>query len=115
MIQRERFEEYQKHLYLGRTLALVLGGEMTNVPQMTRAEELLELAIFQTAYDPREVRRQMEIARDVAMAEREERLRDARLLAKVASYGEPDENEADAFRAVLSKTRLAGVEDPWSD
>jgi hypothetical protein len=114
MIQRERFEEYQKHLYLGRTMAFLFGGEMTNVPQMARAEELLELAIFQTAYDPREIRKQMEIANAVAMAEREERLRDARLLAKVASYDEPDENEADAFRAVLSKTRLSGVEDPWS-
>lgn len=110
MIQRERFEEYQKHLFLGRILAMVFGVDSV---QMSRAEELLELAIFQTAYDPREVRKQMEIARTVAQQEREERLRDARLLAKVASYSEEDEDEGDAFRVVLNKTRLDGVENPW--
>ena len=89
-------------------------GEV-DLPRMARAEELLELAIFQTAYDPRAIRRQMEIARSIALEEREERLRDARLLAKVASYDEPDENEGDAFRVVLSKTRLSGLEDPWKD
>lgn len=93
----------------------MLFGADVDVPRMARAEELLELAIFQTAYDPREIRKQMEIARAVALAEREARLRDARLLAKVASYDEPDENDGDAFRAVLSKTRLSGVEDPWKD
>ncbi len=113
MIQRERFEEYQKHIYLGRTLMLLLGSDVKHVPQLARAEELLELAIFQTAYDLTSIRQQMETARNAAMAARNERLRDAELLAKVASYGEPDETEADAFKVVLSKTRLHGVENPW--
>lgn len=114
MIQRERFEEYQKHLYLGRTFTLLFGSEMSDTSQMARAEELLELAIFQTAYDPREVRRQMERAQALASAKREERLRDARLLAKVASYSESEENDADAFKVALSKTRFDGVKDPWN-
>lgn len=110
MVQRERFEEYQKHIYLGRILAAAFG---VTGPSVARAEELLELAIFQTAYDPQEIRHQMEVARDHARQEREERLRDARLLAKVASYSAPDENDEGAFRAALTKTRFGGVEDPW--
>jgi hypothetical protein len=103
MVQRERFEEYQKHLYLGRVLMSLFGNETTNTQQIARAEELLELAIFQTAYDPREIRKQMEIVNAAAQAEREKRLRDARLLAKVASYDASNDDSTDAFRNVLNK------------
>lgn len=110
MIQRERFEEYQKHIYLGRVLATIFGA---NGAQMARIEEMLELAIFQTAYDPQEIRRQMETARDVARREREERMRDARLLAKTASYSADEEDKSGTFRSALGKKRFVGVEDPW--
>jgi hypothetical protein len=110
MVQRERFEEYQKHLYLGRVLATIFGATGA---QMARMEEMLELAIFQTAYDPQAIRHQMEVAREVARREREERMRDARLLAKVASYSEQDEDKSEAFRSALGKKRVSGVEDPW--
>lgn len=103
MVQRERFEEYQKQLYLGRMLILLMGSDTTNVPQIARAEELLELAIFQTAYDPREIRRQMEIVNTTMREEREKRLRDARLLAKVASYDQENEDETRVFRNTLKK------------
>lgn len=110
MVQRERFEEYHKQLYLGRVLATIFSA---NGAQMARLEEMLELAIFQTAYDPVEIRRQMEAAREIARREREERMRDARLLAKVASYSAPDENKSNQFRSALGRKRVAGVENPW--
>lgn len=104
MVQRERFETYQKQVYLGRMLILLMGSATANVPQIARAEELLELAIFQTAYDPREIRRQMEIVNATMKEEREKRLRDARLLAKVASYDQADETSEDVFRNVITKS-----------
>jgi len=83
-------------------------------PKLRQAEEVLELAIFQTAFDPEEIRRQMERAKAVAKKEQDERLRDARLLAKVASYSASEaKDEADAFKVALNKTRLSGLEDPW--
>lgn len=104
MVQRERFETYQKQVYLGRMLILLMGSDTANVPQIARAEELLELAIFQTAYDPREIRKQMEIVNTTMREEREKRLKDARLLAKVASYDQADETSEDVFRNAITKS-----------
>lgn len=104
MVQRERFETYQKQLYLGRMLILLMGSDTTNVPQIARAEELLELAIFQTAYDPREIRKQMEIVNATMREERGKRLRDARLLAKVANYDQSDETSEVSFRNAIVKS-----------
>ncbi len=82
--------------------------------QLARLEETLELAIFQTAYDPRTIRKQMEQAREVARGERDERFRDARMLENVSRLsGDDDSDSVDAFAVDLKRTKLNGVEDPW--
>jgi hypothetical protein len=98
-------------VFLGRLLAVAFGVD----PKiLARAEETLELAIFQTAYDPRAIRKQMEQAREVARGERTERLRDARMLENVSRFSEYDDTSSvDAFKVDLRRTKLTGVEDPW--
>jgi hypothetical protein len=111
VIKRERYEEFHKHAFLGRIIAMALG---VDVKMLARAEETLELAIFQTAYDPRAIRKQMERAREVALTERAERMRDARMLESVSRLSEYDElSSVDAFKVDLKRTKLSGVEDPW--
>lgn len=108
MIQRERFEAYQKNVHLGRILARLFGTAGTQLAQL---EEVLELAIFQTAYNPHEVRKHMERAQRVAQKGREARLQDARVLSKVAQYDASEEPNEATFRNAL---RLPGVKNPWT-
>jgi len=98
-------------VFLGRIIAMALGVEPR---ALARAEETLELAIFQTAYDPRAIAKQMRRAQEVAFAERAERIRDARMLENVSRLSEADEaSSVDAFKVDLKRTKLNGVEDPW--
>jgi hypothetical protein len=62
---------------------------------LERLEDNLELAIFQTAWDPREIQQQMTRLQRTLRQEREARLADARLMAKVESYTVHDEDEDD--------------------
>ena len=114
VIQRERFEEFQKTAHLGRLLTILMGGS----PQgLQRAEEELELAIYQTAWNPGHVRDRIHRAQQVADAQREERLRDARLLDKVASYGVDDAERPGgvSFPAANTKRpKLPGAPVAWS-
>lgn len=113
MVQRERYEEFEKFAFIGRMIGVAL-----HVPDKVAAhlEDLLSLAIFQTAYDPGEIQRQLQETRERIEKEREVRLREAKLLAKVASYSEDVEDEAqEAFKRHLQgTTRFHGVRDPWA-
>lgn len=114
-IQRERFETFQKTTFLGHILAKGLGVDDRLV---ARLEEALELSIFQTAWDPREIQQQMAQLQDTLRREREARLADARLMAKVDSYTVYDEDEEDRtgeqFEALVgSNQRFRGEADPW--
>ena len=111
VIQRERFEEFQKAAYLGRVLGLLWGAQPD---QLRRAEEALEFAIYQTAWDPEAVRQHLQDARVVAERERDERLRDARLMDRVATYSDDLDEDDEMFMS--SKTRRAprqGVPNAW--
>lgn len=114
MVQRERYEEFEKFAFIGRML-----GSALHVPAkvMAHLEDVMSLAIFQTAYDPSEIQRQLQETRERITKEREVRLREAKLLAKVASYSEDTEDEAqEAFKRHLQGTsRFGGVTDPWRD
>jgi len=112
MVQRERYAEFEKFAFLGRVL-----GAALHVPNkvMSRFEDTLALSIFQTAYDPGEIQRQLQETRDHMEKERAARLHDAKLLAKVASYSDDVEDEAqEAFKRHLQGTsRFQGVTTPW--
>lgn len=115
-IQRERFESFQKTTFLGQILAVGLNVDRKVVE---RLEEALELAIFQTAWNPREIEQQMAQLQDALRREREARLADARLMAKVDSYTvyDDEEDEADAalFESVVARSkRFKGATTPWS-
>lgn len=101
VVQRERFEDYQKHMFLGTIMAGIFG---INQQVFTKARELLELAIFQTAYDPQAIRAHMQQAKDMAQREEQRRLRDARLLARTARYSEDETVDAnEKFRGAVLK------------
>jgi hypothetical protein len=110
VIQRERFEEFQKAAYLGRVLGLLWGADPE---QLRRAEEMLEFAIYQTAWDPEVVRSHLQEARTVAHRQREERLRDARLMDRVASYSDDLDNDLPLPSADSRRDRRAGITDVW--
>lgn len=110
MIQRERFEEFQKTAYLGRVLGLLWGAEPD---ALRRAEEVLEFAIYQTAWDPEHIRHHLENARRVAQQQREERLRDAHLLDRVASYSDNDDDDLSFPAADRRQAKRAGMTDVW--
>lgn len=113
-IQRERFETYQKTTYLGQILVAGLGVDRRIAD---RLEEALELAVFQTAWNPREIQQQMAQLQDALRREREARLADARLMAKVDSYTVYDEDEekedASLFESSMGQQRFQGAADPW--
>jgi len=110
VIQRERFEEFQKATYLGRVLGVLWGADPARI---RRAEEALEFAIYQTAWDPEAVRSHLLQARAVADKQREERLRDARLMDRVASYSDDFDDDV-SFPAASSKhNQRVGVADAW--
>lgn len=116
VIQRERYEEYHKAVHTGRIVALALGADFDIVQ---RAEEFLEYAVFQTAWDPAAVRDRMDHAKRVAARERSARERDARLLAETASYsGDPDETP-DTLQAPpvahVNLKKTPGVVPRWDD
>ena len=96
--------------HVGRVIA---AGLHVRAEQVTYLEELLELAVFQTAYSPDEIRNQLQRARKIADAQREEREHDARLMRKVASYSEPDEDGAEFTLATIKRNKLTGVKNPW--
>lgn len=82
--------------------------------QLARAEEALELAIFQTAYDPAQIHENMQQVQHAIRAAKDERLRDARIMARVASYTEEDDDDGDAFPTKgVKNTRFQGVKKPW--
>jgi hypothetical protein len=114
-IQRERFESFQKTTFLGHILAKGLGVDSAIVD---RLEEALELAIFQTAWDPREIEQQMAQMQARLRQEREARLADARLMAKVDSYTVYDDDEdaedADLFESAVGRRQFKGTASPWS-
>jgi len=96
--------------FLGRILA---AGLQINNRALAQAEEELNLAIFQTAYDPKRVQAQIVQARRVALAHETARRRDAQLLAKVASYSVQDHDEEEAFPLPARPTKIPGVSSPW--
>ena len=110
VIQRERFEEFQKAAYLGRVLGVLWGVDPA---RLYRAEEALEFAIYQTAWDPEAVRSHLQEARTVAMRQREERLRDARTMDRVASYSDGLDDDIPLPSAASRRDRRVGVTDAW--
>jgi hypothetical protein len=111
VVQRERFEEFQKATYLGRVLGILWGADPASI---RRAEETLEFAIYQTAYDPETVRKRLQTAREVAHRQREERLRDAHLMDRVASYSDDLDDDDLSFPAANTpRDRRVGVTDVW--
>jgi hypothetical protein len=112
VVQRERYEEFQKTAHLGRVLGLLLGADPEG---LRRAEETLEFAIYQTAWDPEAVRQHLQAARGAAERQREARLRDARLMDRVAGYSDDGDDDV-AFSAAdsLSDRRpTPGVTNAW--
>jgi len=111
VVERERFTEFNKTLFLGRVLGIIFGAD----PKLlARAEALLELSVFQTAFDPKAIQYEIESAEAVMAEEYAGRRRDADLLARVDSYTEEDEETpADAFKVDLQRTKLSGIDDPW--
>lgn len=76
----------------------------------------MEFAIYQTAWDPEQLRRHLESARQVARKQREERLRDARLMDRVSRYSDSDDDEENdlSFSAGGGpRPRMAGVTSAW--
>lgn len=112
MIERERYEEFEKFAFIGRIISSAM---QLNARVLARFEELLSLAVFQTAYDPQQIQQQIQQTRERMEREREARLREAKLLAKVASYSEDIEDEAqEAFqRHIKGTSRFQGVTSPW--
>lgn len=110
VVQRERFEEFQKTVHLSRVLGLLWGADPK---ALRRAEEALELAIYQTAWDPEAVRRHLQAAREVADKQREERLRDARLMDRVASYSDDFDDDVSFPAAGTQRSQRVGVADIW--
>jgi len=104
LIHRERATEFQKFAYLGRIIGAAFGVDTS---RLARAEEMLAATIFQTMHDPQSMRRSMEELARKAHEEREARLRDARILAKTASYSaDAEEKEtSEAFTASLNRRR----------
>ena len=86
---------------------------------MDRLMEALELAIFQTAWDPREIQQQMSQLQSTLQRERDARLADARLMAKVDSYtvydeDEEDQKDAEVFESLVGREkRFKGASSPW--
>jgi hypothetical protein len=111
-IQRERYKEFQQHTFLGRILASIFGMDTR---QLARAEEALELAVFQTAYDPTQIRESMQRVQAAMRLEREEKLRDARIMSRVASYTEPDDEAGEFPTGGVTQTRFSGVKKPWTE
>lgn len=112
-IQRERFSDFHRSVYLGRVLGLLLGATPEG---LQRAEESLEFAVFQTAFDPEQMRQRLEEAQRLAAVQREERLRDARLMDRVASYSADDEDGTDLdFSSVEARQarRQQGITNAW--
>ena len=92
-IERERYADYRKHLFLERSFVFAVRGVESTV--FGTLEEELALAIFQTAFDPEAVQERLASVQ-AAMKERKEvLLRDARMLARVASYSETGEDQED--------------------
>ncbi|MAG64680.1 MAG: hypothetical protein CMK74_02230 [Pseudomonadales bacterium] len=96
-------------------LAAIFGMESKTLAHL---EHLLDLSIFQTAFDPREIQRQIESVRDAAIAAREVRMRDARLLEKVAGYSEENLSDAAEEESLMESEYTDGVtpgsRDPWT-
>lgn len=113
MVQRERFEEFQKTRFLGQILAAAFG---LNNAQYARLEHLLDLSIFHTAYNPSKIQEQMELALLQERKEREKRQKDALLLKKVASYDKNEtEDTSEAFKTALDTRHLRGIKNPWEE
>lgn len=114
MVNRERYEEFHKTVHVARVVGLALGFPSERI---YAAEEALELAIFQTAYDPNAIRRRMQKAASVAKQQREKRLRDARLMDSVASMsredGEDQDNLLHTPSAAVPSREAKGVQAPW--
>jgi hypothetical protein len=110
VIQRERFEEFHKTAHLGRIFGLLWGADPADI---RRAEESLEFAVYQTAWDPERLRQHLATAREVAERQREERLRDARIMDRVASYSVADDDDLSFPAARTKRPKLAGVTDAW--
>jgi len=110
-IQRERYKDFQQHVFLGRIFAQAFGVDER---QLARAEEALELAVFQTAYDPVQIGESMRRVQTALRLEREEQLQDARMMARVASYTVEDDAEGAAFPTdSVASRRSEGVQKPW--
>jgi len=104
-IERERFTEYSKTLFVGRMLSLAMRG---GTPATFKGlEEELSLAVFQTAFDPAAVEAQLQRLQKEARARHEEQLRDARILARVASYSEKEEDQVNTAHEDVFEKRLA--------
>jgi len=105
VVQRERFETFQKNAHLGRVIAMAFG-----IPRedLMRLEDMLDLAVYQTAYDPEAIQRRLAEARRAAKEFRTERESTAATLARTASYTEPLEAPPPT-RFIKRK----GVPEPW--
>ena len=118
VIERERYAEFHKTVHTARLVGLLMGSSPS---ALREAEDMLELAIFQTAFNPEAIRKRIKDARTVANKFRNERHRDSDIMAKVASYTVKDpQDEAaskdSAFPTVRKlKTIAEMVQDPWTE
>lgn len=102
MIFRERTVEFQKAVFLGRILGLALGVDSTKI---ARAENILASSIFHTAHDPRAL--QLQMLRSTMQAQKafSQRVEDAKILAKTASYSD-DTQDVQATAASFTENVL---------
>jgi hypothetical protein len=119
-IEREHFASYCMTAHMGRVFACLLRGG--TAAAFNRLEEELALAVFGTIFDPTEIERRLDKLRREALARREAAERDLRLLQRVASYSEKEENTEQQQRAadferraaaVRQRTPRRGVNAPW--
>lgn len=86
LIQRERFEEFQKASHTARLLGILLGAD---VEALAHAEENLEFAVYQTAWNPTILREKLRESHLVIAKQRQEREADEALLRSAANMSNP--------------------------
>jgi len=95
-------------------MGLMLGA---SAEQLQSAEESLELAVYQTAWNSEVIRSRMQKAKEVADAHRDERIRDVNLLRQVASYSDDEKYEDKVFHSGSRQSKkieeAEGITSPW--
>ena len=86
LIQRERFEEFQKASHTARLLGILLGAD---AEALAHAEENLEFAVYQTAWNPTILREKLRESHLAIAKQRQEREADEALLRSAANMSNP--------------------------